>query len=77
MRNVGGEEGGGNGEKREAEKRGSGISELESTSASSAIIGSTQAMFSCTQRIDLQVKYTYKITTDQQLISSSFLSVHK
>lgn len=77
MRNVGGEEGGESGEKREAEKRGSGISELESTSESSAIIGSTQAMFSCTQRIDLQVKYTYKITTDQQLISSSFLSVHK
>ena len=68
---------GGNGEKREAEKRGSGISELESTSASSAIIGSTQAMFSCTQQTDLQVKYTYKITTDQQLISSSFLSVRK
>lgn len=77
MRNVGGEEGGESGEKREAEKRGSGISELESTSESSAIIGSTQAMFSCTQRIDLQVKYTYKITTVQQLISSSFLSVHK
>lgn len=57
-----------NGEKREAEKRGSGISEHESTSASSAIIGRTQVMFGCTQRIDLQVKYTYKITTVHQLI---------